>query len=160
MNEHGYVRSVHRHIKLPTHTWKINDNYAGGVPDAWYSDVGGDLWVEYKYRPSLPKRDETLVVPDLSQLQLRWCRERLHQGRDVIVVLGTPAGGIVFTDLAWEHGVCAGDIQKHGLAAKAVARVILDHVTGKRHVNNHEQTYPNCCRPHQSQKPQAHLESA
>ena len=62
MNEHSFVASIHRILKKhPVHIWKINDQYAGGVPDAFYEGVNSDLWVEYKYIPKLPKRSTTKI---------------------------------------------------------------------------------------------------
>ncbi|QIB67110.1 hypothetical protein [Kineobactrum salinum] len=63
MNEHGYIKSIHRHVPLPTYSWKIHDAFNGGVFDAFYSDNGGLLFVEYKYQPKIPKRATTMLVP-------------------------------------------------------------------------------------------------
>lgn len=100
MNEHGFVRKIHtklRATKRLRRVWKINDNFQGGVPDAYYLAEAGDLWVEYKYIPRLPKRDTTLIVPDLSELQHRWLQDEQDCGNTAWVVVGH-AGGVWVTD--------------------------------------------------------------
>jgi hypothetical protein len=38
------------------HYEKMNNPYRGGTADSWYSGLAGDLWVEFKYLPRVPKR--------------------------------------------------------------------------------------------------------
>ena len=102
-NEHTFVRSIHgilrrKHPKL--YVWKINANYAGGVPDAYYS-MKSDLWVEYKYLKSLPQKPETIVQYRLSELQKDWLIRRDAEGRDVCVVVGSPQGNLILPGAAY-----------------------------------------------------------
>ena len=76
MNEHGFVRSVHRQLSPDVFVWKINDKYAGGVPDAFYAGPARCLFIEYKY-VKLPKRDTTLVKTSLSEQQKLWLQENI-----------------------------------------------------------------------------------
>lgn len=102
MNEHGFVRKVHQKLKADKRLrkiWKINDNFQGGVPDAYYLAEAGDLWVEYKYIPRLPKRGTTLIVPDLSELQYGWLRDEQECGNMAWVAVGHPGGVWVTADL-------------------------------------------------------------
>ena len=161
MNEHGYVKSVHRHIPSHIYRWKINDNYAGGVPDAFYCDIGGMLFVEYKYIPKVPKRGTTYIVPSLSELQKLWLAGRENQNVAVIVVLGTPLGSIVFSsNRTWERGITRDELDLYALPAKEVARIIVDHCIGKSHVSRNEQIYPDTKRPQQSPPAQEALDAA
>ena len=76
---------------------KNHNAYVGGIPDCWYSNNASDLWVEYKYIPvSKPRK---AVIPDLSELQIRWISDRFLEGRDVWVIVGCKAGGVVYTDI-------------------------------------------------------------
>lgn len=102
MDEHSYIRSIHRQLSKSVHRWKINARYVRGVPDCWYSGPGGDLWVEYKYLPRAPRRDFT---PQLSANQKHWLQHRHEEGREVAVVIGTPAGAAILTDGEWEGPV-------------------------------------------------------
>jgi hypothetical protein len=35
---------------------KNNNPYNSGIPDVWYSADLSDMWVEYKFLPSVPQR--------------------------------------------------------------------------------------------------------
>lgn len=101
MNEHGFVRKVHQALKEErslTRIWKINDNFQGGVPDAFYC-AASQLWVEYKYISCIPKRATTVVTPDVSELQYEWLEDLQKSGLDAWVVLGHPKGVLVVSDL-------------------------------------------------------------
>lgn len=150
MNEHGYIRSVHRHIPKEIYCWKINDNYEGGVADAFYSGEGGVLFCEYKYMPTLPKRKTTIVTPKLSPAQLLWLKGRYSQQIPTIVVLGTPAGGVIFGHRTWESGVLREELEKYALPQKAVASIIYNHCIGYTYVTNNDSTYCNTYRPKES----------
>jgi hypothetical protein len=90
--ENRYIGNVHK--RLPnTYHLKNNNPYASGVADVWYSGSAGDLWIEYKWRPTAPVRG--VVKPDLTPQQLRWVLERVAEGRDVVVIVGCPKGGVV-----------------------------------------------------------------
>lgn len=96
--ESQYISSVHK--KLPrTYAEKNNNPYRSGTPDVWYSGDKGDLWVEYKFLPKTPKRTE--ILPELSPRQKRWLGNRLDEGRNVAVVLGTPKGGVIYRNRQW-----------------------------------------------------------
>lgn len=101
MNEHGFVRKVHdklRRTKQLRKIWKINDNFQGGVPDAFYL-ADRELWAEYKYIPTLPKRSTTIVRPDLSELQHGWLDALQKADKQAWVVVGHPQGVWVSDDL-------------------------------------------------------------
>lgn len=112
MNEHSYIRSIHKKLHSDVYRWKINDAYAGGVADAFYSGPNGMLFVEYKYisEKKLPKRGTTLIVPDLSGLQKKWLRDRHEESIPVVVVLGTPQASVIFTHCEWEKGILTSQL--------------------------------------------------
>ena len=97
LNEHGYIRSVHRHLPPEMHKWKVHDNYAGGVPDCWYAGPAGNIWVEYKWITKLPKRDTTVIKPNLSAQQLAWLIKMSGHSISCACIIGCPEGGIVLT---------------------------------------------------------------
>lgn len=92
MNEHTFIRSIHRLLPHWLYAWKINDNFQGGVADAYYSGKMADCWVEYKYVPALPKRPGTLVKIETSPQQKDWLHRRYLEGRNVFLVVGSPDG--------------------------------------------------------------------
>ena len=96
--------------KLPRslHREKMANPYRGGTADSWYSGTAGDLWVEYKFLPRVPQRgivDAKRI--GLSALQLDWLRGRYKEGRNVAVIVGTPAGGVIMRNLEWETEMSA-----------------------------------------------------
>ena len=97
MNEHGFIKSIHRTLPKEVYRWKINDNFAGGVADAYYSGKVGDLWVEYKY-VKLPKRPESKVDFGASAQQIDWLCTRIDEGRNVYLVVGSEKGTLITKD--------------------------------------------------------------
>lgn len=98
MDEHAFIRSIHRHIPRSVYKLKIAMRFARGVPDAWYSGDQGDLWVEYKYIKPTPSKKRQI---GLSANQVKWLNDRFREGRSVAVVIGTPSGNAILTDLMW-----------------------------------------------------------
>jgi len=121
MNESQFTQSINKQIKNEVYVWKINCNFAKGVPDAYYSGDKADLWVEYKYLQSTPKRSK--IIPNLSRLQQKWLTRAKKQGRNVAVVVGTPDGCYVLKEEnEWHNGVIPNS--DNVLHKKEVARWI------------------------------------
>lgn len=129
MNEHGFVRSIHRQLPDSLYKWKINDNFQGGVADAYYSGKAGDLWVEYKYLPLLPKKGNTLVKLGLTGQQLLWLTARHKEGRTVAVVIGSPQGHLILTENTWTSPIGCEDFIRRAIATKDVVDYIVRTTT-------------------------------
>lgn len=99
MNESGFTSSINKKLPSQVFSWKINCRFANGTPDAWYSALRSDLWVEYKFLQKFPVKG---VKPKLSALQLKWLKERHNEGRNVAVVVGSPNGCLIYENLEWE----------------------------------------------------------
>ena len=96
MNESGYTRKITKLLRADVYAWKISDRFTAGVPDAYYSGPTRDIWVEYKHIPKPPKTTQQSAA--LSDLQKKWLRERMGQGRNVAVVVGLGTrSGIILT---------------------------------------------------------------
>lgn len=111
MTEHGFIRSIHALLKrrlAGVYIWKINDQYQGGVADAYYS-YSKDTWVEYKYKKSLPKRSTTQLDLGLSALQKDWLRSRHAEGRNVAVIAGFGDRAIILPGTSWERAITVAD---------------------------------------------------
>lgn len=104
--ETTFIASVHRHLPLGVHREKMNNPYRSGTADVWYSGRK-DLWVEYKFIQAMPKRDDTLIALDLSENQKIWLEHRHNEGRNVAVICGCKAGGVLFTNLSWVQPLTA-----------------------------------------------------
>lgn len=120
--ENRFIASVHRLLKGKIHFEKMHNPYRGGTADVWYSGSSGDAWIEYKWLNSVPKRG--VVKPKLEPLQRKWLQERYAEGRTVLIVVGCPAGGILFANPdMWEGGHTASQITI--LPKKELANEIL-----------------------------------
>ena len=125
MNEHGYIRSVTRHLPSDRYQWKIHDSYAGGVPDWFYEGQNQDLWVEWKYIKPFPKRPGTLIdltnKKYLSALQQRWIMRRHEKRQDIWVIAGSEHGGVIFKNLDWQSPISVAEFQAQALKPKEIS---------------------------------------
>jgi len=104
MNESQYTQSLMKKLPNSVYKWKINCNFARGVPDLYVSGAKKDLWVELKYLQKLPKKAK--VIPNLSRLQEKWLIRAKKQGRNVAVIVGSPEGGFLLLDpVEWQEGI-------------------------------------------------------
>jgi len=128
MNEHSYVRSIHRHLPDDVFMWKICDKFAGGVPDAWYHGPDGDsLFVEYKFISTFPARKHTRVRPKISSLQTNWLTQRKDAGINVALVIGSTYGGLLIEEdfeTVAEKGLLRSAFLDNGLLPKEIANAI------------------------------------
>ena len=134
MNEHSYIRSVNRHKTKDLYYWKINDNFAGGVPDSFYEGDARDLYVEYKYIKPFPKRPVTIIdLTDtkkyLSSNQQRWLLRRHIRRGDAWVIAGCEHGGVIFRDLSWQTPISASDFLSRCLPPKELFQQIHTYCT-------------------------------
>lgn len=126
--ENTFIVGVHKYLDESVYRMKNNNVYTGGIPDVWYSGVIRDLWVEYKF-VVVPKRDTTLVVPNLSALQKKWLRERHKEGRNVAVIIGCKEGATILRDPAtWESGVTAAAFRASMISRRATAETLSNFV--------------------------------
>ena len=88
MNEHSFIKSIHRKLPPEIFKWKIHDTYTGGVPDVMYGGPSGILFAEYKYVPKLPVKDSTLIKTTLAPLQIQWLNRMVDCGQIAAVIVG------------------------------------------------------------------------
>ena len=135
--ETTFTNRVHR--ALPPvkffHREKMHNHYRGGTADYWYSGNGSDLWVEYKYIPALPVRNDTLIHADLSELQRDWINGRYAEGRNVWVVIGHPKGAVVLNNLRWNEPLSTAKFKEQSISAQDFAQLLLTFCQGKTNVN-------------------------
>ena len=112
MNEHGFIKAVHRLLPPDLYRWKIHDTYTGGVPDAWYAGPAGTLFVEYKYIQTLPKRSTTEIKTGLSPLQIAWLTRMFNYGVEVAVIIGSNTGAIILVDATWTQPLYLSNFDK------------------------------------------------
>lgn len=125
MPETRFYTAIHKLLPKALHREKMSNPYRGGTADCWYSGTADDLWVEYKYVSTVPVKAPILVHKDLSALQLQWLRGRYEEGRNAVVILGTPKGAWIYDHCRWEtEGVTAADLADTGLTKQQVADYI------------------------------------
>jgi hypothetical protein len=140
--ETRFYTAVHKLLPRSVHREKMHNVYRGGTADVWYSGAAGDLWVEYKWLASLPKK--AFVRPEklLSPLQQQWLKGRHEEGRNIVVILGTPEGAWLFEGTAWKAPLDPAAIRTHGLTKQNVAEYIYrrttnsDVLASSRHTGN------------------------
>ena len=100
--ETTFINALHRKLPTSVYHMKNNNPYTGGIPDCYYSGQSGDVWVEYKFLPTMPVRADVHPAKLLSALQMEWLNGRYAEGRNVAVIIGAPKGGVLLVDRAWE----------------------------------------------------------
>lgn len=123
-SESRYYQAVHRLLPKHLHKEKMHNPYRGGTADVWYSGNSDDLWVEYKFLAKPPVRSSYKVSKDLSELQLMWLHDRYKEGRNVVVIVGTPLGAKIYTSLSWETDEVSAEDFRNGLTKQEVANYI------------------------------------
>lgn len=128
--ENVFISGVHDYLPpvAELYRFKSHNPFIGGIPDWYYSGNKADMWIEYKF-VVLPKRDSTLIVPDLSELQRQWLNNRWDEGRNVYVIVGSKNGGLVFEDKQWNSGVTTSEFKGWMQSRSALADWIKDQVT-------------------------------
>lgn len=129
--ENTFISSIHRRIPKKIHKEKMANPYRGGTADCWYSGKKNDLWVEYKYLPSVPQRGIiTWERIGLSELQLEWLNERSEEGRNVVVIVGTPDGGVLYRHREWEMTHSCVEFRKRLVSRDDIANFIAEETMG------------------------------
>lgn len=135
--ENRFITSVHRLLPPVDEAYRMKNHneYNGGIADVWYSGKVADLWVEYKFI-AVPKRATTMIdLCDtkkdlLTALQQEWLSGRHKEGRNVAVIVGCEAGGVILPDLAWKQPLSTGDFVSRITTRKSIADWIMQRVYG------------------------------
>lgn len=135
--ENSFIRGVHRYVTA--YFEKTNNPYRGGTPDCYYEDTGM-LWIEYKFIV-VPKREDTPVLANLSELQKSWLRRCHDKTGRARVVIGCKAGGALLQSPGeWEEPMPARRFKQLVLSRPALGAAISALC----------QTSSICLRPHVS----------
>lgn len=120
--ENRFIQRVHKRIPQ-VYSEKTNNPFRGGTPDVFYTGTSGDLWVEYKYLPKVPKSANVRAA--LSELQRLWLHRRYAEGRNVAVIIGCPEGGVILEAGMWELSLPPAEFKRRLLSVDGVADWIL-----------------------------------
>lgn len=122
-----YAQRVNKHLPPEVYREKMNNPYRGGTPDFYY-EFQRSLWCEYKFI-EVPKREDTIIRPNLSALQLDWLKRCHANGHKPVVVIGSRAGGVaLWSPNAWTHGLGAGAFVDQAGTAEEIATIIYQAV--------------------------------
>lgn len=124
--ESNYISSIHKQLPTSVYKEKMYNPLRRGTPDVWYSGNGGDVWIEYKYLPKLPK--VIVATKLLTALQTLWLQARAHEGRNVRVIIGSPQGAVVLTADQLSSRLDPTDFV---MSKKQVAEYICDQVNNR-----------------------------
>lgn len=133
MNEHKFSRKLKDQLAKRDPSlfwWKVNDTFAGGVPDIFLEGSRSDLWAEVKYIPALPKRATTVIdLADtkryLSKLQQLWLERREARRGDTLVLVGHPNGVALFWHNSWKTPLKCGDFITKSVSFKEAIEQIV-----------------------------------
>lgn len=128
-SETTFIGSVHIHLPPKFYRMKTHNPYISGPADVWYSGVKADWWIEYKFE-LLPKRDDTLIIPDCSVAQLQWLGDRHAEGRNIAVIMGCKEGGVVYLNKTWEAPMKRSAFARLIMTRPQLAAWILEHTGG------------------------------
>lgn len=126
--ETRFYQSIHRLLPKGLYFEKMHNPYRGGTPDVWYSGTLDDLWAEYKWLARAPARASVKVAPLLSPLQQKWIEERFTEGRNVVVIVGSPSGALLYEGVDWQSEIAPGDAwnTKHEIADYIRRRTMIE----------------------------------
>lgn len=117
MDEHGFIRYLHSKLDPDVFHWKIHDQFAGGVPDAFYT-AKRPLWVEYKYIKTLPKRPSTNLSTCLTVNQQLWLDRLQKANQPCALIIGSGQRAVILVNGQWNT-----DITRHQFDAQSVTRL-------------------------------------
>lgn len=130
--ETNFSNAIRASLPDGVYSMKNSNDYTSGIPDLWFSGKKGDLWVEMKFVPKLPKRVPLRPYDLLSSLQEKWLRDRYEEGRNVAVIVGCKRAsrleGFLLRDLAWEKDISPADYDSLILSKSELAAFIKGQV--------------------------------
>jgi hypothetical protein len=127
--ENTFRASIHKKLPKELHHEKMSNPYRGGAADDWYSGLGGDLWVEYKYVHPLPVR--VPIEPAVSGLQYDWLVSRAAEGRNVAVVVGCKDGGVIIRAPAFRDKIPPEEFRARIISRDEIAAWIVSETARK-----------------------------
>jgi hypothetical protein len=125
--ETRFYTAVHKLLPKELHREKMSNPYRGGTADVWYSGTAADLWAEYKWLTKVPVRANIRVYELLSPLQLQWLGDRRKEGRNVVVILGSPDGAWIY-----EFGRWGEDLPiDHFIVGRKTKQQVADYIRSR-----------------------------
>ncbi|RKX34707.1 MAG: hypothetical protein DRP64_19855 [Verrucomicrobia bacterium] len=128
MHESHRIRAVHAYLPKEFNRYKIQTAFNNGIADCYYVGKRDALWIEYK-QTVMPKRDKTLIKPNLSSLQLKFLTAHITADLNAWVIVFTNEGHIILNDHQhWTDGITAETARFYLKSYKELANAILQTV--------------------------------
>jgi len=147
LNEHSFVKAIHRLLPKEIYKWKIHDKFTGGVPDAYYEGSKGSLWIEYKYVKTLPKREGTEVQLGLSALQQGWLARAVENKINAWVVVGNDNKCLVLQNKRWTYPFNNDYYRLYSVTNKELVALISSNTLHQQREPNESTYQTNSRRP-------------
>ena len=147
MNEHSFIKSVHRKLPPEIFKWKIHDTYTGGVPDVMYGGPSGILFAEYKYVPKLPARESTLIKTTLAPLQIQWLNRMVACGQSAVVIVGIEKHVLILLANNFTANITKRYYMEHSITIPELILWIQDQVLTGASQNECISQTTNCKKP-------------
>lgn len=144
MNEHSFIKSVHRRLPKELLKWKIHDTYTAGVPDVMYGGPGGILFAEYKYVPKLPVRDSTLIKTTLAPLQIAWLNRMVDCGQNAALIVGIEKHALIILGKDWTANITKRYYLEHRLTIPQLCGWIEQQCSPGEQGNEHQEGSDTC----------------
>ena len=125
--ETGLINRVNRYLPKRVYHEKMNNPYRGGTPDLYYEGPNACLWVEFKWYDPVPPRIE-LIDNKLSRLQQAWLQRCHDNGRPCAVVVGAPAGCVIYPGTSWQDTLDRDTFLQRCVSPQDVANWINNQV--------------------------------
>ena len=126
--ETTYANGVHKYLPASVYVEKMNNPYRGGTPDYYVEGFSRVRWIEYKFI-EVPKRDSTIIKPNLSSLQREWLGRNFERGHRPLVVIGSRIGGVALWDPGvWDGGLDAASFRRFAKSKEEIALLISSSV--------------------------------
>tara|TARA_R110002020_G_scaffold238795_2_gene451333 strand:- start:1094 stop:1498 length:405 start_codon:yes stop_codon:yes gene_type:complete len=132
MNEHGFIKKIHKMLPPRLYKWKINDPYHGGIPDAYYAGPHGFCFVEYKYIAELPKRGTTKLNFGLTTQQKIWLLTQHRFRVPVYVVLGAEDQVMFTQDFENANAFTVDQFLEHSVAVEDYVLKLVNICLGEQ----------------------------
>jgi hypothetical protein len=129
MTETDYWQALRKKINKRIYAWKINANYAAGIPDWWASGSLQDLWIENKRVAStLPplSLDLTDHKKYLTVQQQKWLERRYNEGRNIGVIVFSQIGHLWLPGLTWQKPISRLHFQESAMPMKELADKMVE----------------------------------
>lgn len=125
--ENNFIANIHKRLNIQVYAEKMYNPLRGGTPDVYYEGKKM-LWVEYKFI-QLPARDSTLILPQLSDLQILWLKRCHTNTKRARVIVGFKMDkkyyGVVYSSPdEWTESITTRNYKRYAIPIEELVQYI------------------------------------